>query len=496
MKKRALHLLFFLLLGFGIFLGGCSSPATVDELIIRGDFTIYVGDEVSLVTNKNNVSWETSDATVAMVQNGVVTGLRVGTVTITASLIADSTIWDEVQVEVKAKTTTQPPVEPPVIGDVDVKLGIDLIDDYLDFFAGKRVGLITNPTGINSDYESTIDVLFEKVNLVALFAPEHGIRGNLQAGAYIPSYTDEKTGLPVYSLYGSTKAPTPQMLENLDVLCIDIQDAGARFYTYIYTMAYAMEACAENDKEFVVFDRPNPIGGAEYEGNILNLTYRSFIGYYPILQRHGMTIAELAMLFNEEYGINCELTTILMDGWDRNLYYDDTDLPWVVPSPNFPTNETAVVYPGTCIFEGTNVSEGRGTTIPFEVIGAPFMDAEAYAAALNEMNLPGVIFRPAYFTPTFNKYTGEVCNGVQVHVTNRYTFKAVKTGWTMFELARTMYPSDLKITNATSSTNMVNLNTGANYITNDTYTLEQQYQILLQDTATFGLIREDYLLYE
>jgi len=388
-----------------------------------------------------------------------------------------------------------PIVEDPNEEIITVKLGIDMIDDNLDIFEGKKVGLITNPTGINSDFQSTIDILNEKVNLVSLFSPEHGIRGNLQAGSSLSTYIDEKTGLTVYSLYGSTKKPTKAMMDTIDILAIDLQDAGARFYTYIYTMAYAMEACAENGKEFVVFDRPNPAGGSAVEGNILDLDYRSFVGNYPIVQRHGMTIGELAQLFNDEYEINSNLTVIKMDKWERNMYFDETNLPWVIPSPNFPSTETALVYPGTCIFEGTNLSEGRGTTIPFQVVGAPYIDAEVYANALNALSLDGVTFRPTYFTPTFSKHANKLVGGVQVHVTDRETFQSVKVGWTMLDVVRNLYPNDFVILSAYSDKCMLNLLTGTSYIKDDTYTLAEQYSILEQDTETFKLTRAKYLLY-
>lgn len=378
---------------------------------------------------------------------------------------------------------------------VEVKLGIDNIDDHLEIFEGKRVGLITNPTGINSEYESTIDILFEKVNLVSLFAPEHGIRGDKQAGVPSQTTTDEVTGLPVYSLYGQTQKPTKVMMDTIDILCIDLQDAGARFYTYIYTMAYAMEASEEYDKEFVVFDRPNPAGGEKFEGNILEEEYKSFVGNYPIVQRHGMTIGELAKMFNEEFGIGCKLTVIEMTGWKRSMYFDETNLPWVIPSPNFPSQNTALVYPGTCIFEGTNLSEGRGTTIPFEVIGAPYIDAIEYANALNELGLKGVKFRPAHFTPTFSKHANVLCHGVQVHVTDRDKFEPVKTGWAMLDVVRNLYPEDFQILNVNNNRNMLNLLTGTNFITQDLYTLEEQFEIIEEDTAIFGEIREKYLIY-
>lgn len=383
----------------------------------------------------------------------------------------------------------------PDIDEEKVLLGIDNIDDYLDFFKDKKVGLITNPTGINSQYRSTIDVLNEKVNLVSLFAPEHGIRGEKQAGEATETYVDSATGITVYSLYGQNKQPSRSMMKGLDVLCIDLQDAGARFYTYIYTMAYAMQACKAYDKEFVVFDRPNPIGGEVYEGNILEEEYKSFVGNYPILQRHGMTIGEIAKLFNEEYGIGCQLTVIKMKNYQRSMYYEDTSLPWVIPSPNFPTQNTAIVYPGTCIFEGTNLSEGRGTTIPFEVVGAPFIDAQKYADNLNALGLEGVYFRPTYFTPTFSKHANSLCGGVQVHILDKEKFSSVKIGWAMLDIVRDMYPNDFQILNATSNSCMLNLLTGCSYIRDDTYSLDEQFAILEEDTKTFGKIRSKYLLY-
>ena len=381
----------------------------------------------------------------------------------------------------------------PEVEKEPLKLGIDLIDNYKSMFANKRVGLITNPTGINSNYETTIDVLYRTVNLTALFAPEHGIRGDTQAGGTIGNEIDVKTNLPVYSLYGNTKKPTAQMLKDVDVLCFDIQDVGARFYTYIYTMAYAMEACAEYNKTFVVFDRPNPVGSM-VDGNILDPKYSSFIGLYPIVQRHGMTVGELARYFNVEFNINCELKIVKMKNWDRNSYYDDTNLPWIAPSPNMPTVKTAVVYTATCIFEGTNLSEGRGTTTPFEVIGAPFINPFELADALNSLNLPGVHFRPAYFTPSFSKHANKQCGGVQVHVTNRDEFQSVFVGFAMFKTIKNMY-KEFEITNGHLDKCTVNINTGCNYISKDIYTLEQLSEIIEKDVETFMKTRAKYLLY-
>jgi len=386
---------------------------------------------------------------------------------------------------------TEEPVKKPIQenGKVKVKLGIDLIDENLKIFEGKRVGLITNATGVNTDYKSTIDILYEKVNLVALFAPEHGIRGAADAGASVGNETDSVTGLPIYSLYGSVNAPTKAMMETIDILCIDIQDVGARFYTYIYTMSRSMKVCAQYKKPFVVFDRPNPVSGDRFEGNILDMDYSSGIGLYPIIQRHGLTIGEIAGLFNKEYDINCDLTVIKMKGWDRSLYIDETTCPWILPSPNMPTVETAIVYTGTCIFEGTNLSEGRGTTKPFELIGAPFIDSIALANKLNDAGLEGVYFRPAAFTPSTSKNSGKTCYGVQVHVLDRDKFESVKTGWTMYKIILDMYGSSVTFTST------INLLTGCSYMKENKYSLTELYDILEQDTKTFASTREKYLLY-
>ncbi len=369
-----------------------------------------------------------------------------------------------------------------------MKFGIDNINDYLHLFEGKRVGLITNPTGINSEYKTTIDVLKEKVNLVCLFSPEHGVRGNLQAGVRFESYIDEDSGKVVHSLYTKDKKPTKEMMDTIDVLCIDIQDGGSRFYTYVYTMAYAMMACKEFDKEFVVFDRPNPINASDYEGNILDLEYRSFVGYYPTVQRHGMTIAELAKLYNEEYGIGCnKLSIVPMTGYDRRKYYDELGKIWVYPSPNYPTITTGVVYNCTCIFEGTNISEGRGTTIPFEVVGAPFINPDVLAAKLNSFKFEGVHFRGLFFTPTFSKHANQMCGGVQLHITDRSKFKPVHVGWAMLDVIRHLYPEGFEVLKPykEGGYRMLQFNTGCNYILEDKYSLEEQFAILDKETVEF-----------
>lgn len=309
-----------------------------------------------------------------------------------------------------------------------VKNGIDCIEKYSYLFEGKRLGLVSSPMGVDRNLRSTIDILNEKFNLTALYSPEHGIRGNLQAGAAVDTYVDEATGITVYSLYGKNKKPSPEILENIDVLVIDLQEVGSRYYTFLYTMSYCMESCAENNKTVVVLDRPNVIGGEAVEGNILNMKFKSFVGMYPIPQRFGMTIGEMAQLFNKEFNINCDLKVVKLEGWCREAYFDDTDLLWINPSPNIPSVNTAVLYNGTGLFEGTNISEGRGTTKPFEFIGAPWLDAYELADKMNKKSLEGVVFRPVYFEPAFSKHKGELCKGVQIHVKDKRKVRPIKIG--------------------------------------------------------------------
>lgn len=323
-----------------------------------------------------------------------------------------------------------------------VRTGLEvLLDERIDLIAGRRTGLITNHAAVNRRLQSAVDLLaaHPDVRLTALFAPEHGLRGDVQAGEEVATVTDERTGLPVYSLYGPTRAtrkPTPDMLKDVDVLVYDLPDGGVRYFTYLSTMGYAMEAAAEQGIPFVVLDRPNPIGGTAVEGNIVEDEFRSFVGAYPIPIRHGLTIGELATLINTEYGVGAELVVVPLDGWHRDMYFRDTALPWAQPSPNIPTPETLVVYPGTCLFEGTNLSEGRGTTRPFEWLGAPWIDAYAWADTLNALQLPGVMFRPVYFVPTFSKHEGTLCRGVEVHVTDPHLFRPVETGLHLLITAR------------------------------------------------------------
>lgn len=375
-----------------------------------------------------------------------------------------------------------------------LKLGIERLPEYREVFAGKRVGLITNQTGIDAEGTPSAVLLSRAAQLTVLFSPEHGIQGNEREGASIGHSTDPRTGLPVYSLYGNTKRPTPEMLKDIDVLCFDIQDVGARFYTYISTMAYSMEECARHKKRFVVFDRPNPIGGS-VEGNMLELEYRSFTGYFPIVQRHGMTVGELALLFNTEYGIRCDLTVIPMEGWNRTAYFDELPLIWVPPSPNIPSAQTALVYAGVCLFEGTNLSVGRGTAMPFQYLGAPYIDAYRLAEQLNRLDLDGVRFLPAFFTPVLSLYAGKLCGGVQIAVTDRRTFAPVKTAIAMFYELKHLYPNEFTINNAGKKYCGLHLLTGCTQLTDSSQTAQDYFTRIEKESAQFSNIRKKYLLY-
>jgi uncharacterized protein YbbC (DUF1343 family) len=328
---------------------------------------------------------------------------------------------------------------------VSVILGLEtLLSQQIDRVAGKRLGLIASPSSIDKNLTSVVERLHQhpKVNLAALFGPEHGLRGDMQAGETVETYTDQRTGLPVYSLYGTTKKPTPEMLADLDALVIDLQDGGVRFYTYLATLACAMEGAAEQGLPVLVLDRPTPIGGTIIEGPVLDPAYTSFVGPYSIPIRYGMTNGEIAQLFNQAFGIGCDLTVVPMQGWRRDMWFDQTGLPFVAPSPNLPTLDALTVYPGTCLVEGTNLSEGRGTTKPFEYLGAPWLDAESLADELNALSMPGVRFRPAHFVPTFSKHKGEVCRGVQVHATDRIQFRPVEVALRLLAHVKAAYPGD------------------------------------------------------
>ena len=311
-----------------------------------------------------------------------------------------------------------------------VRLGFErlLESDILDH---RRVGLVSNPASVDGRLRHAADRLaaHPRARLAALFGPQHGFRSDVQDNMIETGHGDDLVRrVPVYSLYSETREPTAAMLEGLDLLVVDLQDVGSRIYTFVYTMANCLAGARRHGVKVIVCDRPNPIGGLGVEGPMLVHGFESFVGQYPIPMRHGMTIGELANLFNAEFGIGADLDVIPMDGWRRDQYHDATGLPWVMPSPNMPTLDTAIVYPGAVLFEGTNVSEGRGTTRPFELVGAPWTTAERFADAMNRQDLAGVFFRPAVFEPTFQKHARETCGGCQIHVLDRAAFRPVETG--------------------------------------------------------------------
>ncbi|GAF14539.1 YzbB protein [Bacillus sp. JCM 19046] len=382
-----------------------------------------------------------------------------------------------------------------------MKLGIDVfIEGACTAVKGKKVGLLTNVTGVNHRLKTSIDLLHEHqdIDLVALYAPEHGIRGDAKEGASIESSTDPRTGLPVFSLYGESKRPSEAMLQSVDVIVFDLQDIGSRYYTFIYSMAYMMEACKKYGKEFIVLDRPNPIGGLKMEGNLVEEGCRSFVGLLPIPNRHGLTVGELAMLFKDEFGYDCSLTVIPMDGWRRDMYYDQTGLAWVPPSPNAPSLSMALLYPGTCLVEGTNLSEGRGTTKPFEYIGAPFIDGFALAAAFNDLKLSGICARPTSFVPTYQKYKDEQCHGVQLHITNRDHVNAFQSGLALIALIAKLYPSDFSFAQHANGRYMFDLLAGTKQLRaliyqGESSTFIQQSE---EQLRTFKQLRKPYLIYD
>ncbi|MGW4084438.1 exo-beta-N-acetylmuramidase NamZ family protein [Streptomyces sp. NPDC004822] len=363
--------------------------------------------------------------------------------------------------------------------------------------AGQKVGIVTNPTGVTRDVRHIVDVMHgdDRVDLTAVFGPEHGFRGTAQAGGSEGRYDDPATGLPVYDTYLKSGRPLADVFtaSGVDTVVFDIQDAGARFYTYIWTLYDCMEAAQLAGKRFVVLDRPNPLTGRAALGPVLHEEFATFVGRKPIAQAHGMTVAELALLFNGEFlDTPVPLETVRMTGWKRADFYDASGLPWVPPSPNMPTPDTALVYAGTCLFEGTNLSEGRGTTRPFELLGADGVDGR-WAAAVNELDLPGVRFREAYFAPTFSKFQGQTIGGVQLHVHDRAAFDPVRTGVALLVTAKRTWSgfawrSDNWIDKLTGSTQVrTMIDAGA-----DTDEVVGGWQ---RELAAFRRVRQEYLLY-
>lgn len=387
---------------------------------------------------------------------------------------------------------------------VHVRLGTDRLADSLpSVLVGKNVGLITNHSGADREGKSTIDILFARtgMKLVALFAPEHGIRGEL-TGA-VESTTDSVTGLPVFSLHGETYQPTDEMMEGVDALVFDVQDVGVRQYTYPSTMAHGMQVAATRKIPFVVLDRPTPITGTIVEGNILDTTYSSNVGLYAEASRHGMTVGELAKMFNEHFGIGCDLTVVTMEGWTRDLWIDETDLPWKKPSPNLPTLEGVYNYPGTVLFEGTSLSEGRGTEKPFEYIGAPWLNAPAIADSMNALGLPGVRFEALDYTFAENarKYPGELGHGVRFVITDREVYRPIAASLLFMEMAKKMHPDDFSFRSGGGNGRPVTFSldrlsgTDKTRAAIDAGTVRGLLAQWEQDTAQFVEMRKPYLLY-
>ena len=323
-----------------------------------------------------------------------------------------------------------------------VRLGSDVLLASTRLRA-KRVGVVCNHASLDRGFLHIVDRLAaaNDLTLAAIFGPQHGFRSDVQDNMIeTPHANDPGRRVPIYSLYSETREPTAEMLAGLDALVIDLQDIGARIYTYIYTMANCMRACARHGIPVIVCDRPNPIAGVDVEGARLVPGFESFVGQFPIPMRHGMTIGELATFFNEVFSIGAPLEVVKMEGWRRDMYADQTGLPWVMPSPNMPTLDTAIVYPGTVLFEGIMLSEGRGTTRPFELVGAPWIEAERFARDMNALGLTGVYFRPAVFEPTFQKHAKQTCGGCQIHVTARHLFKPVLVGVALAGMFRRANP--------------------------------------------------------
>jgi uncharacterized protein YbbC (DUF1343 family) len=327
-----------------------------------------------------------------------------------------------------------------------VLLPLDHLDElWPDEFRGARIGALLHPASVSANFEHASRVL-ESHNgnlfrLAALFGPQHGFLGQTQDNMVEwKSYKHSRLDVPVYSLYGEHREPTDGMLYGLDLVLVDLQDVGARYYTFIWTMYLCMRACERAGVAVVVLDRPNPINGVTTEGPVLDPNYKSFVGLHPMPVRHAKTIGELAQQFRNEAFPTCQLSILPMKNWRHEMWLDQTGLPWVMPSPNMPTLDTATVYPGMCLLEGTNISEGRGTTRPFEIFGAPFIDAEQLCNELNALKLPGVFFRQNYFQPTFQKFSGELCGGAQIHVTDRNAFQPFRVGVEIINYVRKTYP--------------------------------------------------------
>lgn len=389
---------------------------------------------------------------------------------------------------------------------MSVRTGLEvLLSRRRDLATRGRIGLICHPASVDSDLRHAADLLHDDpaIRLTTLFGPQHGARGETQDNMIEwRDYRDPRTGLPVYSLYGESRHPQEHMLAEVDTLLFDLQDVGARYYTFTWTMALAMQSCARLEKRFVVLDRPNPVGGLHVEGNIPDPSFASFVGLFPLPARHGMTLGEAALYLNGEFGLGCPLEVVAMQGWKREMDFQATGLPWVLPSPNIPTPDAALVYPGMCLLEGTNVSEGRGTTRPFEISGAPWAEPGLLAKRLQGLQLPGACFRPLHFIPTFHKWEGRMIGGVQVHVTDRRRFLPFRTGLALLRSYRELGGNDFEWKPPPYEYEHeklpIDILCGTDRIRRQIESgasLDEMEGSWAEDLEAFGKVREKYLLY-
>ena len=377
--------------------------------------------------------------------------------------------------------------------------GIDNLKKFGKVLEGKKLGLITSISGVDNSLNSTIEVLHEQYHLAALFAPEHGVRGDKDAGETVDTYIDDATGVPVYSLYRKdSKRLTKEMFESVDAVVYDIQDLGVRYYTFISTLLYAMEDCAAYGKELIVLDRPNPLGGTVVEGTILENEYKSFVGAYPLATRYGLTPGELALMVKDREQIPCELTVIPCEGWKRDMLFPETGQTFIMPSLGIPRFETALLYTGTCLAEGTNLSEGRGTSCPFEIIGAPYIKSPELVSYLRGQDLPGVAFTPAYFTPTSSKHQGVFCQGVHIHITDYKAYESYKTGLIILEGIRNLYPNEFEMLPPKSEggRHFISLLSGNSSLTRTNWTSKGILEENKKALNEFKTIKQKYHLYE
>jgi len=384
---------------------------------------------------------------------------------------------------------------------IPIATGLDrLLQQPPPEVSGARIGLLTNPSGIDRNLRSTVDLVtgHEALEVTALYGPEHGVRGEAQAGEHVEGGIDSRTGLPVFSLYGATRTPTQAMLDAFDVMIIDMQDIGARFTTYISSVAHLIDACDAAEKGVVILDRPNPLGGGVVAGNLLDPAFASFVGIHRIPIRHGLTIGEFGRLWARDHG-RTDPVVMTMNGWSRDMWYDQTGLPWVPPSPNLPTLDSVIAFPATCLIEGTNLSEGRGTTRPFEWIGAPWIDPPDLVDALHGLGLDGVMFRPVSFTPSFSKHAGTRCGGIQIHVHDREAFDAVGLGPHLLATFKRLYPQHFAWLEPHEGRYFIDLLAGGSTLRETIDSGEPVDSLLatwLGEAAAFRRDRSDILLYD